>query len=86
MVDSETRKKKKKKNVKNNFFFKFLQISNGPSYKFILKAFSKKPAIEFSFNRYDFGYCYVHESELVSYKTELTVTNTEDTSYVWVSL
>ncbi|XP_031371258.1 hydrocephalus-inducing protein-like [Apis dorsata] len=59
-----------------------LKISNGLFYKFILKAFSKKPAIEFSFNRYDFGYCYIQENELVSYKTELIVTNTEDVSYV----
>lgn len=58
------------------------QIANGPTYKFILKAFSKRPAIEFSFNRYDFGLCYIQDSNAVSYHTELRVTNSDEIPFV----
>ncbi|KAK9306551.1 hypothetical protein QLX08_002752 [Tetragonisca angustula] len=59
-----------------------LQVSNGPIYKFILKAFSKRPAIEFSFNRYDFGPCYIQERNTISYFTELCVTNSDDAPFI----
>ncbi|XP_026670111.1 hydrocephalus-inducing protein-like [Ceratina calcarata] len=59
-----------------------LQISNGPAYKFILKACSKRPGVDFSFNRYDFGPCYVQQNNAVSYYTDLCLTNTENVPFV----
>ncbi|XP_017761798.1 PREDICTED: LOW QUALITY PROTEIN: hydrocephalus-inducing protein-like [Eufriesea mexicana] len=59
-----------------------LKIANGPTYKFILKAFSKRPAIEFSFNRHDFGLCYIQDSNSISYRTELRVTNSDEVPFV----
>ncbi|XP_017794375.1 PREDICTED: hydrocephalus-inducing protein homolog [Habropoda laboriosa] len=59
-----------------------LKISNGSTYKFILKACSKKPAVEFNFNRYDFGPCYIQEKNTMSYYTELQLTNSDDVPLV----
>ncbi|XP_076659704.1 hydrocephalus-inducing protein homolog [Halictus rubicundus] len=54
-----------------------LKISNGPTYRFLLKATSKKIAVQFSFNRYDFGPCYVQTTNGSSHRAELRVTNSE---------
>ncbi|XP_053973139.1 hydrocephalus-inducing protein-like [Hylaeus volcanicus] len=59
-----------------------LKISNGPTYQFLLKASSRKPAIEFSFDRYDFGPCYIQENNAMSYYTELCVSNSEDVPFI----
>ncbi|XP_048264436.1 LOW QUALITY PROTEIN: hydrocephalus-inducing protein [Bombus terrestris] len=59
-----------------------LKISNGPTYKFTLKATSKRPAIEFSFNRYDFGPCYIQQHNAISYCAELRVTNSDDVAFI----
>ncbi|XP_043589559.1 hydrocephalus-inducing protein-like isoform X1 [Bombus pyrosoma] len=59
-----------------------LKISNGPTYKFTLKATSRRPAIEFSFNRYDFGPCYIQQHNAISYYAELRVTNSDDVAFI----
>ncbi|XP_076237948.1 hydrocephalus-inducing protein-like [Calliopsis andreniformis] len=59
-----------------------LKISNGPTYRFLLRAFSSKPAIEFSFDRYDFGPCYIHENSAVSYYAQLSLTNKENVPFI----
>ncbi|XP_015436069.1 PREDICTED: hydrocephalus-inducing protein-like [Dufourea novaeangliae] len=55
-----------------------LEIANGPTYRFLLNATSKKIAVQFSFDRYDFGPCYVQQTNGITYRTELCVTNSED--------
>nr|XP_012152505.1 PREDICTED: hydrocephalus-inducing protein homolog [Megachile rotundata] len=59
-----------------------LKISNGPTYRFLVRACSKKPAIEFSFNSYDFGPCYVQEKNAMSYNKELLVKNSENVAFI----
>ncbi|XP_043251741.1 hydrocephalus-inducing protein-like [Colletes gigas] len=59
-----------------------LKILNGPTYRFLLKASSKKPGIEFNFDRYDFGPCYIQENNALSYYTELCLSNSEDASFI----
>ncbi|XP_076283506.1 hydrocephalus-inducing protein [Lasioglossum baleicum] len=59
-----------------------LKISNGPTYRFLLKATSKKIAVQFSFSRYDFGPCYVQTVNGLSHHAELRVTNSESSSVI----
>ncbi|CAL7939802.1 unnamed protein product [Xylocopa violacea] len=59
-----------------------LKISHGSTYKFLLRAVFKRPAVEFSFSRHDFGLCYVQTDNTTSYHTELRLTNSDDVSYV----
>nr|XP_031837905.1 hydrocephalus-inducing protein-like [Nomia melanderi] len=55
-----------------------LKISNGPTYRFLLKATSKKMAVQFSFDRHDFGSCYIQNANGIFHATELRVTNSEN--------
>nr|XP_034173204.1 hydrocephalus-inducing protein homolog isoform X3 [Osmia lignaria] len=59
-----------------------LKITNGPSYRFLLRASSKKPALDFSFSRYDFGPCYIQENNGISYYKELLVQNSENVAFI----
>ncbi|XP_076763005.1 hydrocephalus-inducing protein [Xylocopa sonorina] len=59
-----------------------LKIFHGSTYKFLLKAVFKRPAVEFSFSRYDFGLCYVQKNNAISYYAELRLTNSDSVPYV----
>ncbi|XP_011690764.1 PREDICTED: hydrocephalus-inducing protein homolog [Wasmannia auropunctata] len=56
-----------------------LKISRGPTYRLILKATANKPNIEFSFNYYDFGPCYIRDAP---YHVDLRITNSDDVPYI----
>ncbi|XP_018307393.1 hydrocephalus-inducing protein homolog [Mycetomoellerius zeteki] len=59
-----------------------LKISRGPTYQLILKATANKPILEFSFNYYNFGPCYVRNVSAASYHVDLRITNSDDISYI----
>ncbi|XP_071647191.1 hydrocephalus-inducing protein isoform X1 [Temnothorax longispinosus] len=57
-----------------------LKISRGPTYRLILKATANKPILEFSFNYYDFGPCYIRN--VTPYHIDLRITNSDDVPYI----
>ncbi|XP_011066010.1 PREDICTED: hydrocephalus-inducing protein-like [Acromyrmex echinatior] len=59
-----------------------LKISRGPTYRLILKATANKPILEFSFNYYDFGPCYIRDVSTIPYRVDLRITNSDDVSYI----
>ncbi|KYN44368.1 Hydrocephalus-inducing protein [Trachymyrmex septentrionalis] len=59
-----------------------LKISRGPTYRLILKATANKPILEFSFNYYDFGPCYIRDVSATPYHVDLRITNSDDVSYI----
>ncbi|XP_018395325.1 PREDICTED: hydrocephalus-inducing protein [Cyphomyrmex costatus] len=59
-----------------------LKISRGPTYRLTLKATANKPILEFSFNCYDFGPCYIRNVPATPYRVDLCVTNSDDISYI----
>jgi len=63
-------------------FLYFIQISRGPIYRLILKATANKPILEFSFNYYDFGPCYIRNITAVPYYVDLRITNSDDVPYM----
>lgn len=64
----------------------FVQISRGPTYRLILKATVNKPTLEFSFNHYDFGPCYVQDTlAAAQYHVDLCITNFDSVPYMCVS-
>ncbi|XP_014477569.1 PREDICTED: hydrocephalus-inducing protein homolog [Dinoponera quadriceps] len=63
-----------------------LKISRGPTYRLILKATANKPALEFSFNHYDFGPCYVQDAIAAVWNhVDLRITNFDSIPYMCVS-
>ncbi|XP_011879966.1 PREDICTED: hydrocephalus-inducing protein-like [Vollenhovia emeryi] len=59
-----------------------LKISRGPTYRLILKAAANKPILQFSFNYYDFGPCYIRDVTAAPYHIDLRVTNLDDVPYI----
>ncbi|XP_036144321.1 LOW QUALITY PROTEIN: hydrocephalus-inducing protein [Monomorium pharaonis] len=60
----------------------FLKISRGPTYRLILKATANKPILEFSFNYYDFGPCYIRDVTATPYHVDLRITNSDNVPYI----
>lgn len=59
-----------------------IQISRGPTYRIMLKATANKPILEFSFNYYDFGPCYIRDVTADPYHIDLRITNSDDVPYM----
>ncbi|KAM0731376.1 Hydrocephalus-inducing protein [Formica fusca] len=59
-----------------------LKISRGPTYRLILRATANKPGLEFSFNHYDFGPCYIRDITAAAYHVDLRITNLDDIPYI----
>jgi len=59
----------------------YIQISRGPVYRLVLKATANKPILEFSFNHYDFGPCYIRDIT-DAYHVDLRITNLDDIPYM----
>lgn len=74
------------KDIKRRFYKSLLlfliQISRGPTYRLILKATANKPILEFSFNYYDFGPCYIRDVTADPYHIDLRITNSDDVPYM----
>ncbi|XP_029155411.1 hydrocephalus-inducing protein homolog [Nylanderia fulva] len=60
----------------------FLKISRGPTYRLILRATANKTVLEFSFNHYDFGSCYIRDITAPAYYVDLRITNPDDVPYI----
>lgn len=73
-------KKYERDNVINLFFY--IQISRGPTYRLVLRATANKPVLEFSFNHYDFGPCYIRDITAPAYHVDLRITNLDDVPYM----
>lgn len=61
-----------------------LKISRGPTYRLILRATANKPILEFSFNHYDFGPCYIRDIAAPAYHVDLRITNLDDVPYMFI--
>lgn len=60
----------------------YIKISRGPTYRLILRATANKPILEFSFNHYDFGPCYIQDITTAAYHVDLRITNLDDVPYM----
>lgn len=60
------------------YYFCFLKILNGPTYKVTVVGFGVAPAVCFSFTRHDFGACFVYRAGLTVQKKILTITNNDN--------
>ncbi|XP_041376326.1 hydrocephalus-inducing protein-like isoform X3 [Gigantopelta aegis] len=55
-----------------------LKISNGPTYSLKVLGVGVTPSLNFSFESYQFGVCFVHQAGMPEYSTVLEITNKEE--------
>uniref|UniRef100_A0A8C8S7Z5 HYDIN n=1 Tax=Pelusios castaneus TaxID=367368 RepID=A0A8C8S7Z5_9SAUR len=54
-----------------------LKISNGPTFSCTLLASVLMPSVQFSFNKFDFGSCFIYHAGMPPARHSLTITNKE---------
>ncbi|XP_072764383.1 hydrocephalus-inducing protein homolog [Anoplolepis gracilipes] len=59
-----------------------LKISRGPTYRLVLKAIANKSILEFNFNHYDFGPCYIRDITAPAHHVDLRITNLDDVPHI----